>query len=79
MDLILNIVLLVIKNAYFQVVCIFTEHDYQSEFLACYDVSMVIEIMRRFPDIVDIQIFGCKLVTLATEGVLSISDILYIV
>ncbi|XP_048774777.2 uncharacterized protein LOC125679541 isoform X2 [Ostrea edulis] len=44
-----------------------SEHDYQSEFLACYDVSMVIEIMRRFPDIVDIQIFGCKLVTLATE------------
>lgn len=33
-----------------------------------YDVLSVIDIMSRFPDVVDIQVFGCKLLTLATDG-----------
>ncbi|XP_061165114.1 uncharacterized protein LOC133174089 [Saccostrea echinata] len=37
------------------------------DLLECYDVSMVIDIMGRFPDNVDIQIFGCKLVILAND------------
>lgn len=42
--------------------------SYDVKLIEGYDVLSVIDIMSRFPDIVDIQVFGCKLLTLATDG-----------
>lgn len=33
-----------------------------------YDVTTVTNIMSKFPDVVDIQVFGCKLLSLASHG-----------
>lgn len=33
-----------------------------------YDVTTVTNIMSKFPDVVDIQVFGCKLLSLASNG-----------
>lgn len=42
--------------------------SYDVKLIEGYDVLSVIDIMSRFPDVVDIQVFGCKLLTLATDG-----------
>nr|XP_011413164.2 uncharacterized protein LOC105318004 isoform X2 [Crassostrea gigas] len=41
--------------------------SYDVKLIEGYDVLSVIDIMSRFPDVVDIQVFGCKLLTLATD------------
>ncbi|XP_052674441.1 uncharacterized protein LOC128156374 [Crassostrea angulata] len=41
--------------------------SYDLKLIEGYDVLSVIDIMSRFPDVVDIQVFGCKLLTLATD------------